>query len=269
MFCQFHNKSLSNNDFNVVQYGYRDCVPGFNVYHRRCQNYLFHYVYKGKGTYTVGGKTYKVSQNQGFLSLPGQEMWYTADTSEPFSYGWVEFYGNLAYETVKNAHLTKNPIFTDTSPFECGNNLMNLINLGNTISYKLTAYFWLFANSLVKEESHKHDNLEVLFQNALTYIHSNIDKHTTVEDVAKNIGVTRGYLSKIFAKYIDLSPKQYILRYHMNEAKSLLIGSDMTMNEIAEAIGYENGAVFSKAFSRLYKCSPLEYRKKYKNSANG
>ena len=86
MYKQFANTSLSNNDFNVVQYGYRDCTPGFNIYHRRCQNYLFHYVYNGKGTYTVGGKTYKIGKNMGFLSLPGQEMWYTADENEPFSY---------------------------------------------------------------------------------------------------------------------------------------------------------------------------------------
>ncbi|MBR5535971.1 MAG: AraC family transcriptional regulator [Clostridia bacterium] len=267
MYKQFSNNSLSNNDFNVVQYGYRDCEPGFNVYHRRCQNYLFHYVYSGKGTYNVNGKEYKVKKNQGFLSLPGQEMWYTADKDEPFSYAWVEFYGNLAFDTVKRAGLSnKNPIFYDTDPFECGKLLMDIVNLANASPFRLTGSFWLFANALVKNASVSSDSHEELFRNALSYIHSNISKYTTVEDVARSIGITRGYLTKIFSTYIDLSPKQYILRYHMNEAKSLLSGTDMSMSEVAQAVGYDDGVVFSKAFIRIYNISPTEYRKIHKRT---
>lgn len=265
MYFQHNNHDRSNADFNIMQYGLRDCAPSFRVYHKRVQNYLIHYVYSGKGTYNVNGKEYVITKNQAFVSFPGQEIWYTSDKDDPFTYRWIEFYGDMAFELLRSASLSvENPIFIDSSPFEVGERLKKITEADNASSYKLTGMFWLFANALVKGNGKTMDNGEVLFKNALSYIHANVDKPTTVEEVAKNIGVTRGYLTKIFSKFIDLSPKQYILRYHMNEVRSLLVGTDMTMGEIASATGYEDGVVLSKAFARLYGMSPSEYRKENK-----
>lgn len=264
MYFQHENRVRSNSDFNVMQFGYRDCVPKFSVHHKRVQNYLIHYVYSGKGVYKVNGKEYAVTKNMAFVSFPGQEIVYTSDAEEPFSYGWVEFYGEMAFELLCSSELnTENPILKEDEPFEVGERLYDIIKSENASEYELTGLFWFFANALVQGKKHSCDNAEMLFKNAIKCIHENIDKPTTVEGVAKTIGVTRGYLTQIFSKFIGLSPKQYIMRYHMNEVRSLLTGTYLTMSEIAEATGYEDSTTLSKAFARLYGKSPSEYRKEH------
>lgn len=266
MYSHFQNNKLNNDDFNVVQFGVRDCRPNFCVYHKRCQNYLLHYVYSGKGMVHVNGKDHDLKENQAFIIYPGQETWYSSDKNDPFTYRWVEFFGNKAYDFLQTAGLTmENPVYTASEPYDSGRILKEMTDIGAVSSFQITGLFWMLANSLIKEKEHKFDNTENLFRSALRYIHENVDKPTTVEDVSKNTGVTRGYLAKIFNKCINQPPKQYIVRYHMNEARSLLAGTDMTVAEVAAAVGYNSPADFTKAFSKLMKCSPSAYRKQQNN----
>ncbi|MDO4563551.1 MAG: AraC family transcriptional regulator [Clostridia bacterium] len=262
MYSQFQNYELNNDDFNVVQFGFRECLPKFCVYHRRCQNYLLHYTYSGKGEFHVNNTDYSICENQMFIVYPGQETWYTSDKDDPFSYRWVEFYGNQSYEFLQTVGLTvENPVYTATPPYESARLLKEMVDVGVASKFRLTGLFWMFANSMLKENTQRLDHIGALFGDAVKYIHANVEQPTTVEDVASHIGVTRGYLFKIFKSCIDLSPKQYIVRYHMNEAKSLLMGTDMPIYEIAAAVGYQNPADFTKAFARLFEKSPSDCRR--------
>lgn len=263
MFSQYINHSKPNLSLGVAQYGRRDCMPKFRVYHRKVQNYLIHYVYSGKGTYEAEGKVYNITKNKAFAAFPGQEIWYTADEKDPFSYAWVEFYGDKAFELMQSASLSiESPIFKDSEPYECGRILSEMTSGAPRSEFEATGMMWLFANALVRGGGKREEKTEAMFKNALSYIHANMDKPTTVEETAEHVGVTRAYLTKIFSKYISLTPKEYILRYHMNEVRALLMGTDMNIAEIADATGYKDGAALTKAFVRLYKMSPSEYRKK-------
>lgn len=266
-YSSYHSSDVSNNDFNVVQYGFRDCLPNFCVYYESCPNYLFHYVYSGEGTFCVKNKTghvnkYKLSANQAFIIYPGQEVWYSSDKDNPFSYRWVEFFGNKALDFLSCAHLTKeNPVHIATEPYECGNILKEITDGGVLSAMRLTGLFWMMADSLAKDNTRNTDNLSVLFNNALKYIHENVNKQTTVEDVAHTIGVSRGYLSKIFSKFINQSPKQYITFFHINEAKSLLSGTNMSISEISSAVGYDTISDFTRSFKKMTGQTPTEFRK--------
>lgn len=269
-YSHYHSSDLSNADFNVVQYGSRDCVPDFCVYYRSCENYLFHYVYSGKGVFSIKSpvdgsiKRYKISANQAFIIYPGQEVWYTSDSVDPFSYRWIEFFGDKAVHFLQAASLTlDNPVHTAAEPFECGTILTQITESGVLSPMRLTGLFWLMADSLANDNLRISDNISAIFNDALKFIHDNVHIHTTVEDVAVAIGVSRGYLSKIFSRFINQSPKQYIVSYHINEAKSLLLGTNMTVSQISEAVGFLNLSDFTRAFKRVTTLTPKEYKKQY------
>ncbi len=268
-YSSYHSSDVSNSDFNVVQYGYRECRPDFRVYYYSCPNYLFHYVYSGKGSFCVKSKTghitrYSLSSDQAFIIYPGQEVWYTSDSDDPFSYRWIEFFGNKSLDFLTSAHLTKeNPIHIASEPYECGKILKQITDCGILSPMRMTGLFWMMADSLSKGTSNATDNLSVLFNNALKYIHDNVSSPTTVEDVAKAIGVSRGYLSKIFSKFIDQSPKQYITFFHISEAKSLLSGTTMNISHVAASVGYDTVSDFTRAFKKTVGLTPSEYKKQH------
>ncbi|MBR5535160.1 MAG: AraC family transcriptional regulator [Clostridia bacterium] len=276
IYSHYHSSNLSNNDFNVVQYGKRECVPKFCVYHKSCENYLFHYVYSGKGTFCVKNplngnvKEYTLSANQAFIIYPGQEVWYTSDKSDPFFYRWIEFFGDKAIDFLRTANLTlENPIHTATEPYDCGRILTEITESGVLSPMRLTGLFWMMADSLAKDNTRISDNVSVIFNDALKYIHANVHNHTTVEEVASNVGVSRGYLSKIFSRFINQSPKQYIITYHINEAKSLLLGTAMTVSEIGFAVGFENISDFTRTFKRITGLTPSDFKNIHTQKDNG
>lgn len=267
MFSQYCSSDYSNKDFNVVQYGHRECAPDFSIHYISCPNYLFHYIYSGKGVFRIKTddgniKEYNLSENCAFIIFPGEEAWYTADHNEPFSYRWIEFFGEKAPEFLQMSHLSsKNPIYTACEPFECRNILEQITDMGHMPQTRLTALFWMFVDSIVKEHNRPENNLTSLFNNALEYIHLNINKALSVEDVAAFVGISRGYLSRIFSKFISQSPKQYILSCRINKAKSLLLSTNMSIKEIASEVGYETTSDFTKVFKRLTGYAPTEYKK--------
>lgn len=190
-----------------------------------------------------------------------------SDKNTPFSYRWVEFFGNKAPDFLRCAHLTTvSPVITIAPPYECGGILKEITDGGVLSPMRLTGLFWMMADSLAKDTAKAEDNRSILFNAALKYIHDNVNKPTSVEEAARAVGVSRGYLSKIFSKFIDQSPKQYITSYHINEAKALLSGTSLTVSEVAEKVGYENIFDFSRAFKKITGQSPTEFKKE--NSHN-
>lgn len=83
-----------------------------------------------------------------------------------------------------------------------------------------------------------------------------------VQTMADRIGMSVSNCNKVFKSCLGLSPRQYWSTLVMEEAKRMLVGSTIPVNEIATAIGYRNPAVFSQQFKRWTGTSPLGYRKR-------
>ena len=81
-----------------------------------------------------------------------------------------------------------------------------------------------------------------------------------INDVAQQIGINRSYLTSIFRKQVGMSPQEYLMQYRMDKAQDLLVESDISVQEIALRVGYENALTFSKIFKSYYGLSPAHYR---------
>ena len=65
---------------------------------------------------------------------------------------------------------------------------------------------------------------------------------------------------------MDKTPLDYVTEWRMQKAIQLLHKDDMKLIEVAQAVGYESDAAFSKAFKRVVGVAPREYRQ---NGAEG
>ena len=100
----------------------------------------------------------------------------------------------------------------------------------------------------------------VYTEQAIRYIEKEYMYDISVVDIAKQIGITRSYLAKCFNNTINMSPKQYIIKYRMEKACEFLKTTNMNITETAEAVGYTNSLTFSKAFKNYFGVSPAEWR---------
>jgi len=95
---------------------------------------------------------------------------------------------------------------------------------------------------------------------AMRYIRNETARNIRVNDVAREIGVSKGTLNNLFRRHLHCSPIEEILRVRMEWAKELLRDTLIPMTEIAEMIGYQTSEYFSRAFTREVGLTPKQYR---------
>ena len=81
-----------------------------------------------------------------------------------------------------------------------------------------------------------------------------------VNDLCKKLGYSRGQLNNLFKKHFGITPHEYLIEYKFNHARRLLVNTNMTISEIAFAIGYANPMQFYTTFKKLFGVTPNRYR---------
>lgn len=104
------------------------------------------------------------------------------------------------------------------------------------------------------KKSHEYST-SVYVELAIEYITSMYQNGIGISDIASNIGISRAYLNSAFQKELNMSAQSFLIDYRMHKAASLLLGTDMSVKEIARCIGYTDQLVFSKAFKKKFGVS--------------
>lgn len=96
-------------------------------------------------------------------------------------------------------------------------------------------------------------------------LHNYNDPDLNMNVVSANVKMSSQKIPKIIKKGVKLSFPQYLNKIRITEAKRLLVDSDLTVIEIAMAVGYNNVTHFNRLFKSMEKISPNEYRGKNNN----
>ena len=96
---------------------------------------------------------------------------------------------------------------------------------------------------------------------ALSLLHGRVAKEWTVDDLGREVGLSRSALADRFARLIGEPPMRYLARWRIQVAAHQLRTSDMSLARIAEHVGYESEAAFSRAFKRNFGVPPAAWRR--------
>ncbi len=99
----------------------------------------------------------------------------------------------------------------------------------------------------------------------LVYLNNHVSEPLTVRSMARRLNMDESYFCRYFTRYLRLSPSRYVARLRMETARTLLFQTSMSLQEIAEQVGYSSAFVLSKKFRSWYGKSPTKYR----NEVNG
>ena len=95
---------------------------------------------------------------------------------------------------------------------------------------------------------------------AIEFIQSNYMKPIRVHDIAEHVNINRGYLYSLFKKEMNMSPQEYLTNLRLTRAAEQLNTTNTPVEQIAQANGYNDPVVFSKAFKKMHGTSPIRYR---------
>lgn len=99
---------------------------------------------------------------------------------------------------------------------------------------------------------------------ALTYIKENYKEKIYIADLASLLNMNEQYFCRYFKKALDHSPIEYINKYRIKQALSLLEKTDLSVMEICLECGYNNLGNFLREFRKYTNTTPLQYRKNAK-----
>ena len=95
----------------------------------------------------------------------------------------------------------------------------------------------------------------------ILYLQQNFS-HATLEDTAEKFHYSTGSVSRIFKKYTGITVNHYLKRLRLQKALELLETTELPVQEVASAVGYEDISYFISQFKKKYGVTPLQYRKK-------
>jgi AraC-like DNA-binding protein len=97
---------------------------------------------------------------------------------------------------------------------------------------------------------------------ALSLMHARPAANWTIEELAKQAGLSRSVLAERFTELVGIPPMHYLAKWRMQIASELLIGGKANLASIAAEIGYESEAAFSRAFKKMVGVPPSTWRRR-------
>lgn len=263
----YWKSSYTDIDLVLLECGYEHCVPG-EYWGPGCKGrYVLHYVISGKGLLIVEGVRYPISAGDVFTIMKEDTVYYTSDSEDPLEYRWIGFSGIKAQSILhQTCFSASNPVchnmdrdgFVDSALADFNHSIQK----EKVSELELIGKLYLFLDGLILRCPKTSEDKAVTIkqdyvQRCIRYIHDNYNRDCQINSIAKELGLSRAYLFKLFKKYVGFSPSEYLQELRMHHANSLIEQNIYSLDEVAQLVGYNSSAYFSKVYRSYYNVSPM------------
>jgi AraC-like DNA-binding protein/mannose-6-phosphate isomerase-like protein (cupin superfamily) len=129
----------------------------------------------------------------------------------------------------------------------------------NTLVSLLIAILRIINSQAIENDQLADDSLS---RKIKQFIEINYTKDIPLNEIANRLYISPYYLAHIFKEETGYSPINYLIQRRIGEAKTLLLTTKLTIQEISERVGYDNGNYFSTIFKKFTGDTPSIFRNK-------
>lgn len=264
--------------FRIKKVGQEYCSPKKRTENRVRDYYSLHFVMYGSGTLKIGDdpKENFLSEGTVFLCYAGDKYEYSPDRRNPWSYIWIDLYGENLDKFFEQAG------FSHEKPFVKLKSIKDLIpvlkNL-HEIYYKealsemtVCGYFMMVLDQLLKNNRDyaSKDINEILrsqqVKEMLTYINNNYSLDLTVTSLSEVFYVSYRTLMRLFKEEIGMSPMEYLINFRISTACEMFARNDSySIAEVASACGFTDTKHFLHTFKNKKGMTPSQYIKNHED----
>ena len=123
---------------------------------------------------------------------------------------------------------------------------------GNIIgTYGLTRHLTKMSKSL---------NYMTELESPIHHIRQHYDQHISIENLAKVSHLSVSALERRFKKYLAKTPNQFINEFRLEQARKMLIETELSIAEISYRVGFTDPSYFARKFHMLFDALPSEFR---------
>ena len=96
---------------------------------------------------------------------------------------------------------------------------------------------------------------------ALALLHRDMTRSWTVDELGRDVGLSRSALAERFTHLIGVAPMHYLANWRMQVAAQELRNRSTSLAQVANTVGYESEAAFSRAFKKAFGTAPATWRR--------
>jgi AraC-like DNA-binding protein len=96
---------------------------------------------------------------------------------------------------------------------------------------------------------------------ALALMHARIAETWTVDALGREVGLSRSALADRFGAILGMPPMQYLATWRIHAAAHELLNSGKSILQVAQEVGYDSEASFTRAFKRVMDAPPATWRR--------
>lgn len=237
---------------------------------RVLNEYQLLYIIRGRGVFSSAShKKIPINEGDMFLLFPGEWHSYKPDAE----IGWDEYW--IGFNGINMDNRLHNDFFSRKLPvFKVGirDDIVGLYNQAiNIAKEQKTGYQQMLAGIVdyllgLAYSQNKYSLFEDLkitkqINQAKVIMLENFHMDIKPQEVARQVNMSYSWFRHVFKQYIGFSPSQYIQELKIQKSKELLTCTNLTSQEIAFEVGFNNPDYYNTVFKKKIKCTPIEYRK--------
>lgn len=241
-----------------------------------CDYSMLIYCTDGKGWYRIRGKRYDLQRDQCVILPAGTPYDFGADNADPWTIYWVHFQGT------DSAHYCFADDAPRSIPSDDHSRLQDRLQLFEELflcfsrsyireymQYTSACLHLLLASFLLIGQYRTiqtQANRQLSFSGrVIHYMQENVCRNLSLEQMADHFHYSASHFSMLFQRETGYPPVSYLLRLKIQKACQYIELSDLKLREIAETLGYEDPAYFSRIFTRIMGITPSTYRNRERN----
>ena len=224
-------------------------------------------ILSGHGFLEYRGRTYELHRNQLVLLADHEPHKYWSDSEDPMGKVWLEIYGGDSGRIIHhlvdiNGPVIEGFLFSDICAQLCLIQQRLMVNEYYQPSLEIyQVLLSLLQGSEVIPPPNLTQESKTNFLLVEAYINAHISQKITNTELADVCGISPKHFIKVFKNQYRMTPQDYIMRQRIKKAQFSLLHSNLSVDSIAESLGFCNTSHFIRRFVEVYGISPAKYRR--------
>ena len=228
-------------------------------------------ILSGQGSLTYSGRTYLLRRNQ-LVLLPAREAHqYKSNPDDPMGTVWLEFYGANAEALIRHLVDLHGPVlegtlFADVCAQLCLIQQRLMINAYYQPSLEIyRVLLTMLQHSEIACPLRLSEDRSMNFLLAEAYINAHMSRKNTNSELAQVCGVSLPHFIKEFKAHYRQTPQAFIMDRRLQKAAYTLLNTSLSVDSIAESLGFCNTSHFIRRFSEVHGMTPMRYRRQQRH----